>query len=127
MDDLELAALIVGSYSKLAKRVGCSPQNINQAKGKPLPAQLAGQVELAVRNAVAEDPEAAARAQQLGRLPKAEAMSPGHEYHRDAQGGLHLTLGRSWHPSMRRKSPARVSARALKHGRTSAPLSTCTR
>jgi DNA-binding transcriptional regulator YdaS (Cro superfamily) len=127
VDDLELAALIVGSYSKLAKRVGCSPQNINQAKGKPLPAELAGKIELAVRDAVAADPEAKARALQLGRMPTAEAMSPGNEYHRDAEGGLHLTLGRSSHPSMRRKSPARVSARALKHGRTSAPLSTCTR
>lgn len=127
MDDLELSALIVGSFHKLAARAGCSRQNITQYRGKRLPAELAGKIELAVRDAVAADPEAKERALQLGRMPTAEAMSPGNAYHRDAEGGLHLTLGRSSHPTMRRKSPARVSARALKHGRTSSPLSTCTR
>lgn len=126
MDDLELSALIVGSFHKLAARAGCSRQNITQYRGKPLPAELAGKIELAVRDAVADDPEAKSRALQLGRMPKAEAMSPGNQYHRDAQGGLHLTLGRSAHPS-RRRSASRVSARALKHGRTSNPLSTATR
>ncbi len=124
MDDLELSSLIVGSFGKLAARVGCSRQNITQFRGKSLPAELAGKIELAVRSAVEEDAEAADRAQQLGRLPKAEAMAPGREYLRDAEGGLHLTLGRSSHPSMRRRKPARVSARVLKHGRTSSPLST---
>lgn len=124
MDDLELAVLIVGSYAKLAKRVGCTAQNLNQAKRKPLPAELAGRIELGVQAAVAADADAAERARQLGRLPKAEAMAPGREFFRDAEGGLHLTLGRSSHTPMRRRKPSRVSARLLKHGRSSSPLLT---
>jgi hypothetical protein len=120
MDDLELSALIVGSFQKLADLVGCSRQNMLQHRGKAAPAELAGKIELAVRRAVAEDPEAAKRANQLGRLPLAENLS-GREYHRDADGGLHLTIGRSSHPSIRRRA-SKVPRRALQHGRTPAPL-----
>jgi hypothetical protein len=125
VNDFDLAVLIVGKPAELARRLGCSRQNlIERSKGSVLNPDLAGRIELAVRAAVAEDPEAAARADMVGRLPTAEAMSPGRVFLREPDGGLHLTIGRVPNPVLSRRKASRPAARVLTHGRMSSPIVT---